>query len=156
MLLTDAPGEWFNQWSRVPDSPASVGARWVVERADALLVLVDTGALSDREKLPEARRATRDLMERVGAQAICQTGVVWTKNDISLEDGVSETIETAAGEFLPAAETMRTTIRNPDTIEECFAWAIGAATARIPMRIEPEPRLSHDPFLALRRSRESL
>lgn len=78
VLLTDAPGEWFNNWSRAPDSSTSEGARWVIERADALLLLVDSGALSHGERLPAARRATRDLMERVGAQASCRTAVVWT------------------------------------------------------------------------------
>lgn len=152
VLLTDAPGEWFSQWSRAPDSSASEGARWVIERADALLLLVDTGALSDREKLPATRRATRDLMERVGAQTSCRTAVVWTKDDIAAAEAVAKMIETASSEFMPATQTIRTTIKDPGTIEACFAWAIEAATAKLPMQIEPEPRLSHDPFLALRRS----
>lgn len=151
VLLTDAPGEWFSQWSRVPDASTSEGARWVVENADALLLLVDSGALSDREKLPGTRRATRDLMERVGAQTSCRIAAVWTKNDIAVTDAVVNTIETASGTFIPAAQTMRTTIKAPETIEACFAWAIEAATARLSMQIELEPRLSHDPFLALRR-----
>ena len=146
VLLTDAPGEWFSQWSRVPKSSASEGARWVIERADALLLLVDTGALSDRKKLPATRRATRDLMERVGALTTCGAAVVWTKSDIVV------TINAASSEFMPAAQTMQTTIETPNTIEKCFAWAIKAATARLPLLIDPEPRLSHDPFLAFRRS----
>lgn len=152
VLLTDAPGEWFSQWSRVPDSPASEGARWVIERADALLLLVDTGALSDREKLPAARRATRDLMERVGAQTSCRTAIVWTKDDIKAADAVIKTLVTTSRAFMPAAETIRTTVYDPETIKACFAWAIEAATDRLPMQIEPEPRLSLDPFLALRRT----
>lgn len=65
---------------------------------------------------------------------------------------VAKTIETASRDFMPAARTMRTTIKDPDTIEACFAWAIDSAVARSPIKIDPEPRLSHDPFLALRRS----
>ncbi|MEO0325186.1 MAG: hypothetical protein AAF447_19665 [Myxococcota bacterium] len=95
MLLTDAPGEWFSQWARVPGSTASEGARWVIEKADALLLLVDTGALADGAK---------------------------------------------------------TTIETPETIEACFGWAIVAATRRSPLEVGAEPRLSNDPFLALRRS----
>ncbi|RCV89828.1 hypothetical protein DU505_09595 [Billgrantia montanilacus] len=90
-------------------------------------------------------------MERVGAQASCRTAVVWTKDDVAAPDAVTKMIETASGEFMPAAQTMRTTIKDPDTIEACFAWAIEAATAKFPMQIEQEPRLSHDPFQALRR-----
>lgn len=151
VLLTDAPGEWFSQWSRVPSSSASEGARWVIERADVLLLLVDTGALLDGEKLPTTRRATRDLMERVGAQPSCRTAVVWTKNDITVPEAVAKTIETASSKFMPSARTMRTTIKTPESIEECFAWAIEAAAKRSTMQIDAEPRLSTDPFLALRR-----
>tara|TARA_R110002012_G_scaffold178236_2_gene343247 strand:- start:5404 stop:6366 length:963 start_codon:yes stop_codon:yes gene_type:complete len=151
VLLTDAPGEWFNQWSRTPNSSSSEGARWVIERADALLLLVDTGALSDHEKLPATRRATRDLMERVGAQTSCRTAVVWTKDDVAAADAVTNIIEAASFEFMPTAQTMRTTIKEPETIEACFVWAIEAATAKLPVQIDPELRLSQDPFLALRR-----
>lgn len=154
VLLTDAPGEWFSQWSRTPDSSASEGARWVIKKADALLLLVDTGALSDGMKLPATRRATRDLMERVGARTSCRTAVVWTKDDVTAADEVTKSIETASSEFIPDAQMMRTTINNPETIEACFAWAIDAATAKLALQIEPEPRLSFDPFLALRRSYE--
>ncbi|WP_368422187.1 hypothetical protein [Marinobacter sp.] len=154
VLLTDAPGEWFSQWSRTPDSSASEGARWVIERADALLLLVDTGALSDGKKLPASRRATRDLMEQVGAKTSCRTAVVWTKDDVSTAGTVTKAIETASGEFMPAAQTMRTTVKDPATIEACFEWAVEAAIAKSPMQIEPEPRLSQEPFLALRRSYE--
>ncbi len=152
VLLTDAPGEWFSQWARVPGSTASEGARWVIEKADALLLLVDTGALADGGKLPSTRRATRDLMERVGAQASCTTAVVWTKDDIEVTETVAATIENASSEFLSSARSMRTTIETPQTIEACFGWAIDAATRRSPLEIGAEPRLSNDPFLALRRS----
>jgi len=151
VLLTDAPGEWFCQWARVPGSSASDGARWVIENADSLLLLVDTGALSNSGKLPATRRATRDLMERVGARSLCPTAVVWTKDDIAVPGTVVRTIETASSEFLPSSRTMRTTIETPDTIEACFAWAIDAATNRSPVKVVAEPRLSDDPFLALRR-----
>lgn len=152
VLLTDAPGEWFSQWSRVPSSSASEGARWVIERADAILLLVDSGALSDDEKLPVARRATRDLMERVGAQISCRRAVVWTKDDITVPGAVAKAIEAASGEFMPSAQTLRTTISSPRSIEGCFAWAIEAATSRAALQLDTEPRLSTDPFLALRRS----
>lgn len=155
VLLTDAPGEWFSQWSRVPNSSASEGARWVIDKADTLLLLVDTGALSDDQRLPATRRATRDLMERVGARTSCRAGVVWTKDDITVPEALAKTIETAAREFMPSAPIMRTTIKIPETIEACFGWAIDAATGRSPVRIDAEPRLSDDPFLALRRSHGS-
>ncbi len=59
VLFTDAPGEWFTQWSRVPGDPTAAGARWVIEHSDVLLLLIDSAALADPDKLPATRRATR-------------------------------------------------------------------------------------------------
>lgn len=151
VLFTDAPGEWFSQWARIPGSTASEGARWVIEKADVLLLLVDSDALVDSEKLPTTRRATRDIMERVGARATCKTAVVWTKDDIDIPQTVAATIETASSEFLPSARSMRTTTATPETIEMCFGWAIGAATRRSHLEVVAEPLLASDPFLAFRR-----
>ncbi|GAB5542853.1 MAG: hypothetical protein SangKO_026130 [Sandaracinaceae bacterium] len=151
VLLTDAPGEWFSHWARVPGSSASEGARWVIENADALLLLVDSGALAEGETLPTARRATRDLMERVGAQSSCATAVVWTKDDVDVPETAIAAIDTSSREFLSSAGTMRTTVKIHETIEACFVWAIDAATSRSPLKVVAEPRLADDPFLALRR-----
>src|SRR5579863_2898745 len=50
VLLTDAPGEWFTQWARSPGEATAVGAQWVMQHSDVLLMLVDSAALADSEK----------------------------------------------------------------------------------------------------------
>ena len=67
VFFTDAPGEWFTQWAKSPEDESAAGARWVFQHADVLILLADSHALAASETLPQARRALRDLVERVGA-----------------------------------------------------------------------------------------
>lgn len=151
VLFSDAPGEWFTQWARVPGHPTAIGARWVIDHSDVLLLLIDSAALADSEKLPQSRRATRDLIERVGAEcARCPVIVVWTKDDVPVPDGTRIALERACGEYLPRAERFQTTIETPETIERCFGMAICAAERPRTSVDTAEPRQSRDPFLAFR------
>lgn len=149
LLFTDAPGEWFTRWARVPDDPTAAGARWVVEHSDALLLLVDSGALADPQKLPSVRRATRDLIERVAAEADVPVTVVWTKDDVTVPDLARRAVERACTGLLENAVTATTTVRQPEGIAECFSTAISAAAGSL--RVEAsDANISKDPFLAYR------
>lgn len=151
VLFTDAPGEWFTQWARVPGDETAMGARWVIEHADALLVLIDSAALADPKKLPHTRRATRDLLERIGAVTpSLPTAVVWTKDDVQPPQKVRKVLERACAEFVPHALTLRTTVNKPETIVKCFMDVISAAEHSASMTDASEPVLSNDPFLAFR------
>lgn len=151
VLFTDAPGEWFTHWARAPADPVVAGAGWVVNHANALLLLVDTAALADAKKLPQARRDTRDLMERVGAEkGECPVIVVWTKDDVDVAVAVRESVSRTLGQFLPHAISERTSIMRPETIERCFTEAIRVASIDNITINAIEPRLSKDPFLAFR------
>lgn len=151
VLFTDAPGEWFTHWARVPADPVAAGARWVIQHASVLLLLIDTKALADAEKLPQTRRATRDLIERVGAEkGTCPLMVLWTKDDVSLASAIRDGLSRTCEQFVAGADSWRTTVTNPETIERCFveAFRIGENAGAT---IDPvEPRFSHDPFLAFR------
>ena len=150
VMFTDAPGEWFTQWSRTPSAAASEGARWVVQHSDALLLLIDSGALADIEKLPATRRATRDLIERISADAMSPVAVVWTKNDVDVPDAVMQALQSTCMSFLPQAPVLQTTVNKPETIEACFEWALATATFGGTTLLFKEPRLSDEPFLAFR------
>ena len=114
VLLTDAPGEWFTQWARSPGGATAAGARWVVEHSDVLLVLIDSAALADSEKLPQTRRATRDLIERVGAEErIRPLIVVWTKDDVEIPKITRDAVNRACDEFVPTAVQLKTTVTLP-------------------------------------------
>ena len=151
VLFTDAPGEWFTQWARIPEDAAAEGARWVIDHADVLLMLIDSAALADPKKLPNSRRATRDLIERIGAVAShLPLAVVWTKEDVSIPDQAKDALVRACAEFVPKAATMRTTFNKPETIAKCFMDAISAAESSTLKSYTPEPAQSVDPFLAYR------
>lgn len=151
VLFTDAPGEWFTQWARVPADPTAIGARWVINHANVLMLLIDSAALADTEKLPQSRRATRDLIERVGAEkGKCPVMVIWTKDDIRVPEAIRDRLSRACEQFLPNAHSWRTTVTKVETIEQCIFEAIRAGETAEEMLDTIEPRLSHDPFLAFR------
>ena len=151
VLFTDAPGEWFTVWAKAPNHEGASGARWVIEHSNVILLLVDSGALSDAKTLPQARRATRDLTERLGALAShIPLGFTWTKVDVEPAATTRETIERARSRFALASDVRKTTIEDPSTIAYLFAWAIERGTRRSGIQGLHEPRRSNDPFLAFR------
>ena len=151
VLFTDAPGEWFTVWSKAPGHEGAAGARWVIEHSDVILLLVDSNALSDEEKLPQARRATRDLAERVGALVShVPLGFTWTKTDIAPSDAIRGTIQRAQSEFAPKSEVWETTIKTPSTIAKVLSRAIDLGANHPSLPEFHEPRLDDDPFLAFR------
>ena len=150
IMLTDAPGEWFTQWSRKSDDTNAEGARWIIRNADALLVLIDSDALADVGRLPATRRATRDLIERVAAQASCPVTLVWAKADVEVSQPVTAALQSHYMTYLLLAEVLHTTIKNPNTIAACFERALAKATSRTNISPFIEPRLSGDPFLSFR------
>lgn len=153
VLFTDAPGEWFTQWARVPADATAAGARWVVEHSSVLLPLIDSDALADPARLPQVRRATRDLIERIGSTAGgSPVMVLWTKDDVEIPEAVRDGLARACEQFLPNASHWRATVKKPDSIEYCFVQAIAAASNDGRAFETVEPRLARDPFLAFRES----
>lgn len=150
VMFTDAPGEWFTQWSRVPGDVTSAGARWVVRHSDVLLLLIDSAALADNQKRPATRRATRDLVERVAAHARSPVAVVWTKDDIGVPEPAERALQGKCMTFLPNATVLRTTVNKPETIEACFEMALATGTSSAIFSPLKAPRISNDPFLAFR------
>ena len=63
VLMTDAPGEWFDRWAVDRSSPQAAGARWVAEHADSFALLADSEALIGADR-GEVRRSLRRLAQR--------------------------------------------------------------------------------------------
>ncbi len=150
VLFTDAPGEWFTQWSRVPGHATAAGARWVIEHSDVLLLLIDSAALADPDKLPATRRATRDLIERVAAGGQRPLAIVWTKDDVDVPQLARASLMRTCSDYVPYASIEKTTIHKPETIEACFVCALRLPQSAAAASVSTEPRLSNDPFLAFR------
>lgn len=85
LLLTDASGEWFREWINDPASHAAEGARWIVDRADAFLLLIDCERLSGSPSTVAGPFSqTLRLAERLRDQANGRrVGIVWAKADHS-------------------------------------------------------------------------
>ena len=149
ILFTDAPGEWFIGWARTPGDESAAGARWVIKNSDVLLLLADSGAFSNRATLPQARRDTRDLTERVGALAShLPLGFTWTKTDLCLPSDTRKVLENARVQFAPESEVWETTTR-PETIVNVFSRAVFLGEIQKSSAL-CEPRTNHEPFLAFR------
>ena len=150
VMFTDAPGEWFTEWSRSPRAPNAVGAQWVIQHSDVLVLLIDSAGLADREKLPLTRRVTRDLIERTAAESAVPVIVLWTKDDVEVPDLARDSLHGSCKDFLPRAGILHTTTEKPETIEQSFVRVLLTAETVVPQFNVCEVRRSNDPFLAFR------
>ena len=151
VLFTDAPGEWFTQWAKAPNDPGVAGARWVIQHSDVLLLLADRGALSNAETLPKARRATRELTERVGAVSPhIHLIFTWTKKDLEPPEAAWKAVETSRLQFASHSEVFETTTKKLETIAQVFSHAIALGEPQRRHSPLNEPRVSDEPFLAIR------
>jgi hypothetical protein len=151
VLFTDAPGEWFMQWAKVPGAPEAEGARWIIEQADAILLLLDSAALHDPVKLPDARRKSRDLIDRISATILSKPSVVvWTKSDIKVAQHTLTVLQQLISELMPQSPVLQTTIHQPETIIQCFLKVLSLVERHASYAPIVEERLSNDSFLAFR------
>lgn len=149
ILLTDAPGEWFKQWSIREDSSDTEGAQWIVENADAFLVVADCKRLSSNER-GNARRELRELIERlknhVGNRPVI---LVWAKSDNKPSEEIKNAIRQSLMK-LPNVSEFKTTTNAPLTllkvIDEIIEKALDSPYAQ---KLE-EPILKHQPFESFR------
>lgn len=88
LVFTDAPGEWFDNWTFNQNDPNAKGVVWIHQNADAFLLFADCDKLSGKE-LGQARKQTRFVVDRLkynlGNRPL---GLVWSKSDIILEDEI--------------------------------------------------------------------
>jgi hypothetical protein len=103
ILLVDAPGEWFASWAESRDSIIAEPARWIVERADALLLMVDMEALAGKEAaaaifdLRQLALRLRDLGDQT------PVAVLWSKADIEVPDDTVNSVSAELCAILPSA-----------------------------------------------------
>ena len=100
-LFADSPGEWFQRWSVDPDAADAEGARWVVERASALLIVADCDALSGVSR-GVARSDLVNLLRRVASSRRDRpVALVWTKADVTVSEGIRDAVRQAARLVMP-------------------------------------------------------
>lgn len=124
VLVTDAPGEWFARWAITEGTPQAEGARWVVDHADVLVVVLDSKRLSGNER-GAARGAARSLIERLGDHLRGRPAlVVWTKADHQPPDGIRRQLIESVARHLPGASWAETTTKHPQTLAAAISTAI--------------------------------
>ncbi|HYH96086.1 TRAFAC clade GTPase domain-containing protein [Hyalangium sp.] len=150
VLLTDAPGEWFTRWATKENAPEASGARWIVQHADAFLLLADCQRLSGPER-GEARRGVRELVERLGNHVgLRPTVLVWAKGDQEPPQAIRSAIRRALAERIPHASEVSTSTERPESL------VLALETVLLPAWTPPlaaplaDPILSHEPFAAFR------
>jgi len=86
LILTDAPGEWFDHWRNNINSENAKGAKWIHDNSDAFLLFADCDMLLSTKrgqaKLQINSVADR-LFENIESRPI---GLVWSKSDIEIAD----------------------------------------------------------------------
>jgi hypothetical protein len=156
VLLSDAPGEWFTNWSVNVAHTEAVGARWIAKHADGFLLFVDCDALAGSDR-GVARDGLFKLGQRVaGCVQKRPVAVVWAKSDVKLSPTMREQVETRLKQLFPTAQHFATSVKQSsldiDTTApflDVLAWLL---SQREPVHDVSELSVKHsdDPFLAFR------
>lgn len=88
VIFTDAPGEWFKDWSVNKNDVKAAGANWIYKNACSFLMFADCDKLSGAE-----RGRTRNdisqlflrLKENINDRPLC---LIWSKSDIEIDAGI--------------------------------------------------------------------
>lgn len=158
VLLTDAPGEWFERWAVEKTSPQAEGASWMAEHASAFALFADCQALSGPMR-GDARSKLSLLADRLADEAEGRpVAVVWSKSDIAVRDTIRQSLREQFVQKFPHLREFETSITPAGGEEPAMAvldilkWLLLPAPA---CAREAAPRLSpQDPFLSYRGHRE--
>lgn len=156
-LFADTPGEWFQRWAVDASAPDAEGARWVMERAAALMLVADCEALSGAGR-GQARSDLVNLARRVASERRGRpTALVWTKADVTVPPAIRSAVESAAKLVIPELAQFETSVvtRRGDGAEIDPMASVGAALdwATLPPLRGFEPAYyqpaRNDPFFSL-------
>jgi len=92
VIFTDAPGEWFKDWSVNKNDVKSEGANWIYKNANSFLIFADCEKLSGNER----GSAKNDIMqllvrlkENINNRPVC---LIWSKSDINIQSEIKNSI----------------------------------------------------------------
>lgn len=112
LLLTDASGEWFKNWSVDEAGSLAQGARWIVNHADTFLLFVDCARLSGPPEtlggpFGETVRLAERLRDHVGGRRVA---IVWAKADQELPTRIRHRLEELFQRFFPGHGSFEVTV----------------------------------------------
>ena len=158
-LLSDAPGEWFSNWTDNAEAENAVGARWIANNADNLMIVADTAALTGSQK-GTARSNLEFLIRRVQSNFHFRkdgVALLWSKTDLPRPDELVATVNSHFKNCFPGAPVFSVHVPSKEErgseeslqgLTELFQWAFSAAPRRV---VVDWPVSKHvDPFLSYR------
>ena len=135
VLFADTPGEWFTRWAVRRDAEDAVGALWLSNASDVLIVAADSQALAG-PKLGVARSNLLSLLRRVAAERRGRpVALVWTKADVEVDPQMRKAVTEAADLVLGNYETFSVSMHSAAGQEpynrgqglvELFEWVLTA------------------------------
>lgn len=154
VLLTDAPGEWFERWAVDKASPQAEGAKWMAEHASAFALFADCQALSGPDRGP-AHADLSLLADRLADEVRGRpVAVVWSKSDIAVRDTIRQRLREQFARRFPHLREFETSItpaggeKPAMAVLDILEWLLLPSS---PHARAAAPRLSpEDPFLSYR------
>lgn len=92
IIFTDAPGEWFKDWSINKKDIKAEGANWIYKNACAFLMFADCDKLSGAERgkaRNDINQLSLRLKENINNRPLC---LIWSKSDIEIDAGIKSVI----------------------------------------------------------------
>jgi hypothetical protein len=160
LLLTDAPGEWFERWAVDRNASDGEGARWINRFSNSFMFLIDCDALSS----PGPGRGTAELqtglmLERLGEDLEHRkVAVVWAKSDKQVPVGARQRLTAKFARYLHEYKEFEITVqqhpRHDDDGYRVFidimSWLIHKERPEPPSSLLLEITHPDDYFLAFR------
>lgn len=118
LLLTDAPGEWFEKWTINQNSLEATGVNWMIQHSNAFIFFADCAALVGPER-GKARQQLEVLSQRLGEQVGDRPiAVVWAKSDIEVRDALRHSLQSTFAKYFHSFREFHTSL--PDKEEQGF------------------------------------
>ena len=156
-LLTDAPGEWFSNWTDNATAENAAGARWIASNADKIVIFADTAALTGAKQGP-ARSRLEFLIRRVQYNfSKDAVALLWSKTDLPRSEHLISAVNSHFQRCFSEAPIFSVKVpKQGEEVEEAvlpllealFEWMF-SPSVKHPLVPWPEPK-NADPFLSYR------
>ena len=152
LLLTDASGEWFENWAANENAESAEGARWVADHAQAFLLFIDCARLAGSPveaagALAETLRLAQRLRDHARGRRV---GLVWAKADRTPIPAFRDRLMGRLAEWFPGSVSFWVStemVSKPEEVGrylDAVAWATapkGAVGTSFPSVRAPSPDL---------------
>ncbi|RCS49198.1 hypothetical protein DTL42_11705 [Bremerella cremea] len=151
-LFTDAPGEWFSNWSTNRSAENAKGARWIAKFSDSILFFIDCEELAG-ENVGTTRNSITQLAQRLADEVEDKRVlIIWSKHDIQLDPIIHEQISTRLADYLPAAKHFNISVYEDDhlgiqTVAKELLGRLDFQGTRITIKV---PIRADNPFFTFR------